>query len=287
MHYGFLMPWSQQNEWNSWNYPWYLGSEIENNYRFYAKLRSSLFPYLYYSAFVAHRDGVPMLRPLALLYGDNTDRYDRAKNAYMLGDSLLVGAFDMNLSLPEGKWIDYFTGDVYEGGKDIFYNRPDGIGGALFVKAGSVTVTMTPQNYLLEREHEYIINLYPSEEGASTAIYEDDGYTYDYESGGYALTEIISSGKSETALTLMVKKRVGDYSGRPNNGHNETFNSIPKISPICTPRDLKVVVHGTRLESVSLDGEDIAFSFDGKNSEFMLDGNRRDKDANFTLRLAR
>ena len=35
------------------------------------------------------------------------ERYDQTANLYMLGDSLLVGAFDMNLSLPEGKWIDY------------------------------------------------------------------------------------------------------------------------------------------------------------------------------------
>ena len=283
MHYGFLMPWTQQNEWNSWNYPWYLGSEIENNYRFYAKLRSSLFPYLYYSAFIAHKDGIPMLRPLVLLHGDTTDRYDGVKNAYMLGDSLFVGAFDMNLSLPEGKWIDYFTGDVYEGGKDIFYNCPDGIGGALFVKAGSVIVTMTPQNYILEREHEYIVNLYPSEEGGETSIYEDDGYTYDYENGGYALTKIISSGISASALTLTVKAREGSFEGRPNNGHNMTSNSIPKISPISKAGDLKIVIHGARPESVTLDGENIPFDFDGESSLFTLDASYRDRDVDFRI----
>lgn len=287
MHYGFLMPWTQQNEWNSWNYPWYLGRELENNYRFYAKLRSSLFPYIYYSAFLAHRDGVPMLRPLLLIHGDSTDRYDGVKNAYMLGDSLLVGAFDMNIPLPEGKWIDYFTGDAYDGGRDIYYNCPQGIGGALFVKAGAVIVTMTPQDYLLEREHEYIVNLYPSKEGGSTSIYEDDGYTYDYETGGYALTEIISSGKAADTLTLTVRARTGGYEGRLDNGHCETMNSIPKISPISAPRDLKIVVHGTRLESLSLGKEEIPFSFDGKNSEFTLCAENRDKDAVFTLRFAK
>lgn len=270
MHYGFLMPWTQQNNWNSWNYPWYLGEELRENCRFYSKMRSSLFPYLYYTSYKAYADGTPMLRPLAFIY-ENDRRFDNIKNAYMLGDSLYVGAFNMHLSLPEGRWIDYFTGEVYEGGNDINYKRPDGIGGALFVKDGSVIVTMTPQRYLLEREHEYIINLYPSECAGSTVIYEDDGYTYEYQSGGYAVTEITSSGISDSKLTLTVGKRVGGFDGKPDNGHNILNNSIPSIKPMPAISDIKVIIHGAHPKHITLDGVELPYTSAAGKCEFTVD----------------
>lgn len=284
MHYGFLMPWTQQNNWNSWSYPWYLGDELMNIYRFYSKLRSSLFPYIYYTAYQAHKDGVPMLRPLSLVYGES-NRFDNVKNCYMLGDSLFVGAFDMHLSLPDGKWVDYFTGDVYEGGKDIDYVTPEGIGGALFVKSGAVIVTMTPQSYIMERDHEYIINVYPSEREGETAIYEDDGYTYDYESGGCALTRINSSGVRNGSLTLCIDKRVGGFEGRPNNGHSITSNSIPKIEASKPLGELKVVIHGAHISRATLNGKEIKTSVCGEDTELRVCADSRVDGAKIVLEL--
>ncbi|MBQ7344356.1 MAG: glycoside hydrolase family 31 protein [Clostridia bacterium] len=274
MHYGFLMPWTQQNNWAYWNYPWYLGEELLERYRFYSKLRSSLFPYLYYAAYQAHRDGVPMLRPLSMLYPE-TDRYDSKKNEYMLGDSLLVGAFDMHISLPEGRWTDYFTGETYEGGGEIEYTPPKGIGGALLVKEGALIVTMRPQKYLLEREHEYTVNIYPSAESGETYIYEDDGYTFDYETGGCALTKIHSSGIKDSTLTLTVSKREGSYDGRPDNGHDIRSNSIPRIEGIKPEGDLTVAVRGVRIREVRLEGEAIEFTSDNIDSFFTVQETRR------------
>ena len=285
MHYGFLMPWTQQNNWNSWNYPWYLGEELKEIYKSYSLMRSSLFPYLYYMSFIAHRDGVPMLRPLPLVYSD-TDKFDNVKNAYMLGDSLYVGVFDMNLTLPEGEWIDYFTGESIVGGRSIKYMPPERIGGALFVKSGAIIVTMTPQRYLTEREHEYVINLYPSSEQGSTAIYEDDGYTYDYQMGGYALTEIISSGIKNSELTLTIGERQGSFDGRTDNRHDIANNSIPKICSVGALRDIKVVVHGKIPASITLCGQDVSITtIDGK-CEFIVKATERVGGAlNYVLRF--
>ena len=46
---------------------------------------------------------------------------------------------------------------------------------------------MKPQKYVLEKQHDYIINLYPGGDSAF-CLYEDDGFTYDYQDGKYAQT---------------------------------------------------------------------------------------------------
>ncbi len=266
IHYCFLSPWAQQNFWNAWNYPWYLDEELKSRFVFYDRLRSAIFPYIYYTAHQANVEGTPMLRPLPLVY--ENECYDNVNNAYMLGDNLFVGAFDMHFPLPAGEWIDYFTGELYEGGREIDYEPKGLASGALFVKNGAVLVTMKPQKYILEKDHEYIVNLYPAKEAGKSAIYEDDGFTFDYENGGFALTKITSSGIQNGSLTLTVGKREGDFAGRPENGHNLRQNSIPEIKGIRPLSDLKVVIRGKTPKSITLAGERISFEFDGKDASF-------------------
>lgn len=263
LHYGFLLPWSQYFCWANWNYPWYMGEELENMIRWYSKLRSSLFPYLYSMAHKAYKTALPMMRPLPLMFED-TDRFDDVKNAYMLGDSLYVGVFDMNLKLPQGKWVDYFTGDIYEG--DITYTIPEGKGGALFVRAGSVLVTMKPQKYILEKEHDYIIQVYPGGNGSFTLV-EDDGFTYDYEKGLCAQT-LIETTETDSSLDLLIHPRQGDYTGRPDNGHDILINSIPEIKGILPERDMQVELHGAKPASIVCDGMSIPFEYDGQKATF-------------------
>lgn len=251
IHYGFLTPWSQYFCWANWKYPWFLRPEEEEMIRFYAKLRSSLFPYLYTMAHQAYETGLPMLRPLSLMYED-TDRFDHVKNAYMLGDSLYVGAFDMHLTLPDGDWIDYFTGKVYHG--EIDYEIPADRGGALFVRAGSVLVTMEPQKYILEKAHDYRIEVFQGGCGSFT-LYEDDGFSYDYRDGKYAATTIDYTGD-----TLIVHRRTGDYPGKPDNGHSLLHNSIPRVAAMEPVRDMMVLLHGSAPKSVTLDGAPVDFT---------------------------
>ncbi len=246
LHYGFLLPWTQQNGWANWQYPWFLKEEREEMIRFYAKLRSSLIPYIYSMAHVAAETGLPILRPLPLMY-EETDRFDHTDNLYMLGDSLLVGAFDMHFELPDGVWIDWFTGKEYSGAVD--YEIPEGRGGAFFVKKGSVIVTMEPQKYILEKEHDYRIEVYPGTAGSFT-LYEDDGFTFDYMEGKLAKTEIFLSEETAEGFTVTVKKREGSFGGRPDNGHNHFENSIPKIDGIKPVRDMQVVLHTSNVKEI-------------------------------------
>ena len=167
----------------------------------------------------------------------------------------------MHIPLPEGRWVDYFTGDIYEGDTDIDYTTPEGIGGALFVRSGDIIVTMKPQRYILERAHQYRIDLFPDTRASSYELYEDDGFTEDYKKGGYAKTRIESSGVKDGRVTLTVYPRTGDFAGRPDNGHDIMKNSIPKIPPMLPQGDMDVVIHTKKaVSAVSLNGTPITFT---------------------------
>lgn len=265
IHYGFLQSWSQINGWAGYKLPWYLPANLEQMVKSYSELRSSLFPYIYGTAHNASVTGIPILRPLPLVYEDK-EEFDSVTNAYMLGDSLYVGAFNMDLLLPDGEWIDYFTGKKYTG--SVKYEIPEGRGGALFAKAGSIIATMTPQLYINEREPEYIIKVFPGG-NAEYKLYEDDRYTYDYEVGGYAETPFTLADSGDKC-TLTVGKREGSFCGRPNNGSNIFENSIPKIVGISPVRDMKISVYGTA-KAITKCGTPVDFTVTDGYTEFTLE----------------
>ena len=266
IHYAFLSTWTQLCSWAYYFHPWFLPPENERMIKNYSVLRSTLFPYLYSMAHTANVSGIPVMRPLPMLYGE-TERFDDVHNAYMLGDSLYVGAFDMHLKLPKGEWVDYFTGKTYQG--DVEYEISDGYAGALLVKKGSVFATMQPQNYILEKEHDYVIRVYTGGDGAFS-LYEDDAFTYDYEKGGYAETRFTWT-EQENKGTLGVYRREGSFDGRPNNGHDLINNAIPKIEGIKPVRDMTVRIYGKTPTSIRLGGQAIPFTVCEGYTEFTLD----------------
>lgn len=267
MHYAFLLTWTQLLCWANWQYPWYLKAEREEMFRSYALLRSSLFPHIYAAAHRAACTGYPVVRPLPLAYPD-TDRFDGVLNAYMLGDSLYVAAFDMNLDLPDGRWYDYFDDRrIYEG--KVIYERPEGRGGALLAKAGSVVVTMAPQQYILEKEHDYILRVYPGGDGEAI-LYEDDNHTYGYLDGEYATTKITLADGGDVGYTLTVGMRRGSFRGRPDNGHDHIKNSIPRIDPIAPVRDMKVYLAGRLPTAVTLNGDDVSVVIEDGHATFTV-----------------
>lgn len=265
IHYGFLQSWSQVNSWASYRYPWYYEKKMFEMFKSYSLLRSSLFPYIYSTAYKAYKTGVPILRPLVLAYEDDVS-FDDVQNAYMLGDDLYVGAFDMNLTLPQGKWVDYFTGKVYEG--DIHYEIPEGKGGALFARAGSIIGTMKPQLYINECEHEYVIKVFPGGD-ARFELYEDDGFSLGYENGEGATT-LFEMNNNTDGFDFTVNMREGSFDGRPDNGHDILNNSIPKIDGMKPVRDIEIEIHDSRVKSVMIDGIDVDHSRDGDVLRFIV-----------------
>ena len=202
IHFGFLQPWSQLNSWNYFRHPWLLEDENKEVFREYDKLRYSLFPYLYTAAHQAYETGMPMMRALPLVYSADPQVHELL-NEYMLGDSLLVGSFlekaerqhdgrTVNMYLPEGDWYDWFSGAYYEGGQWIFYEVPQGKGGALFVKAGSAVPMIESGKNIGEKPFDkYIVRVWTDQKGSALGLlYEDDGVSFGYQKGEYRITKL-------------------------------------------------------------------------------------------------
>src|SRR5262249_47212815 len=77
------------------------------NYRAFARLHVSLFPYLYSYAKVAADTGVPIIRPLVLMNQRDPNTY-WLENAYLFGNELLVAPIlvgnskERDIYLPRG-----------------------------------------------------------------------------------------------------------------------------------------------------------------------------------------
>ena len=238
IHFGFLLPWAQLNSWNYWRHPWYQGEELEGVFREYARLRYSLLPYLYSCAWESSRTGVPMLRAMPIDYGDDLVTHALMRQ-YMLGPSLLVGAYTDRVYVPSGRWYDVWTGAGVEGGQWYTPDIPEDRGGPLLVRAGSILPFGPGIDYVGQRAEEKLtLHVYAGADGEFT-LYEDDGVSYEYEEGALRTTRIVLNSEVEgTQLQVF-----------PAEG---TCASVPDV------RDLVLVLHGLgRTFGVTVDGEPV------------------------------
>ncbi len=100
--------------------PWHF-PEISHLIRHFWKLRYRLIPYIVRQSEITVRSGMPVLRAMLLHYPD--DRTCRQiDDQYFFGEDMLVAPV-MNaesirdIYLPEGTWIHFFTGEIFEGSR--------------------------------------------------------------------------------------------------------------------------------------------------------------------------
>lgn len=119
--FGLLSSHSRLHGSQSYRVPWLFDEESVEALRFFTKLKCRLMPYLFDAARQAHTSGIPMMRPMLLEFPDDpaSDTLDRQ---YMLGESLLVAPVfsdegTVDYYLPSGRWTNFLSGDVVEGGR--------------------------------------------------------------------------------------------------------------------------------------------------------------------------
>ena len=213
IHFGFLQPWSQILCWHQYNQPWFLPDATQEVFKFYARLRYRLLPYLYSMAHVANRTGLPVMRAMPLVIPDDP-RSDALLHQYMLGEWLLTCAYDEVIYLPEGRWIDYWTGKEFEGPMELRYIPPSDRGGPLFIKAGAIIPVWPDLDFIGQHPIESVgLEIFPSGVSEFT-LYEDDGETEAYRRGEVVTTKITCDSGEEN-LTITIAPREGWYEGMP------------------------------------------------------------------------
>jgi len=239
IHFGFLQTWAQQNNWDYWYQPWYLEDVHTAAYRQYGQLRYKLLPYLYSTAAEAALTGYPVMRAMSMVYPEDP-AWDASLGQYMLGDFLLVSAFSKEVRLPEGLWIDFWSGKRTNGPATLPVQVTDTRGGALMVKSGAMIPTWPPCDHVEKGwSPEVGLLVYPAARSTFT-LYEDDGQSLGYRKGEFARTPLTCETAGKT-VKLTIGGREGSFAGMP------------------ATRDFIATIHlPVRPQTVTLDGAAVA-----------------------------
>jgi alpha-D-xyloside xylohydrolase len=210
------------------------GDRIYDAIEKYINLRYYLLPYIYAASWDVTTNQSTMMRALVMDFANDKDALD-INNEFMFGKSLLVcpvttpmyskivvhgidttkvGNFSKIKSeevyLPKGTdWIDFWTGEKFEGGQTITKETPIDII-PLFVKTGSILPIGPKVQYATEKKWDILeIRIYPGADGEFT-LYEDENDNYNYEKGAYS-TITFTWDNAKKKLTIGDRK--GSFTG--------------------------------------------------------------------------
>jgi len=194
--------------------PWSYGERVEEISRNYMKLRYRLLPYIYSLFYEASQNGMPLNRSLAFDYPFDQKIYDgKYQNQYFFGPALLVIPAESNKDLvktylPEGNWFDFYTDKPFGGSQEMVAEAPIDVL-PVFVRGSSI-LPMRPNagRNSADTGDTLELHVYAGNTASAFEFYEDDGRTYDYEQGTFALRKIEYD---PTARTLTLQPQVGTY----------------------------------------------------------------------------
>lgn len=167
--------------------PWDFDDETLAIYRKFAKLHTSLFPYIYDAAHEAARSGMPIIRSMVLAF-QNDPAAAAHRYQYMFGSDLLVAPMyqpgtHRAVYLPRqpdgGEWLDYWSDKKFAGGQTIEVEAPlDQM--PLFVRAGAIIPmlpdeidTLIPRNAGMSKDvvaidDRRVLQVWPGPDGSIT-----------------------------------------------------------------------------------------------------------------------
>lgn len=189
------------------------------------QLRYRLMPYIYTLAAKVWRDDYTMLRLLAFDFPQD-DKAKEIDDQFLFGSSLMVCPVTQpmyydkesrpiesknktrEVYLPEGTdWYDFWTEKYYRGGQTITADAPIDII-PVYVKAGSIIPMTVSMEYVDEIPDVTIeVRIYSGRD-TEYELYEDEGNSYRYEKGEYAITKMIWS---EERRELKISEPVGSF----------------------------------------------------------------------------
>ncbi len=248
------------------------------------KLRYALVPYIYNAARENYDTGVAMSRPMYYEYPESSEAYDFRQQFFFGNDIIatavtepvdsVTGLADRTMWFPEGKWYDYATGEMIDGGRTVTlqYTLDEN---PFYVKAGAI-LPMNADNVvsLQQPSDTLVLTFIPGGDG-ELRHYEDDGISRDYDNNH--ATTVVSKTTSGNKVKVRIAAREGKYEGAPDrrgyqlrfpamlppssvtvNGENAVYSRFPEngqwgydarslqpvvyIGPSDVDRDLEIVL---------------------------------------------
>jgi alpha-D-xyloside xylohydrolase len=213
-------------------YPWGYDKDAEENFRFYARLHTRLFPYIYTYAKESSESGLPIIRPLVLMHHDDP-RTHTTGDTYLFGNEFLVApvirptqqgqATERSVYLPHGAWHDYWTQERHMGGQEITYRSADQQQFPLFVREGAIVpMLLAEAETLCDANYVGSSSIQTADEGLWFLIYPAgvssfivyDGTSIRCEGSGVQRTLTLSS----TARTVILKIFTDEPAGVTHDG---------------------------------------------------------------------
>jgi alpha-D-xyloside xylohydrolase len=250
------------------------GDKIYDAIEKFINLRYYLLPYVYTTSWDVTANQSTMMRALVMDFANDKDALD-INNEYMFGKSLLVcpvttpmyskivvygndttkvGEFSKIKSeevyLPKGTdWIDFWTGEKYDGGQTIHKEAPIDIM-PLYAKAGSIIPIGPKVQYATEKKWDNLeIRIYPGADGEFT-LYEDENDNYNYEKGVYST---ITFKWDDAKKTLTISDRNGSFPGmisqrkfnivRVSKNNGIGITPVEKFDKVVTYKGKKVMIN--------------------------------------------
>ena len=271
-------------------YPHALGEPATSINRMYLKLKSELMPYTYSFAREVV-DGMPLIRAMFLDYPNEYTYGTATRYQYMYGTDFLVAPVYQNtkadkegndirngIYLPEGTWIDYFSGERYEGNR-ILSNFDTPVWKLpVFVKNGAIIPMTQPNNNVSEIDPSLrIYEFYPNRHTA-TVEYDDDGVTEAYRQEKSVSTLIESNVDAKNRVTITIHPTAGSFDGFVKDKKTELRINVTEKPKKLTARINNKKVKLTEVSTAAelLNGENVFWyeetpnlnKFATKGSEF-------------------
>lgn len=182
--------------------PWRFGEPYLSIYRKYVKLRYKFIPYLYDLFRECEQTGMPIMRPLVLMY-EKDENVRGLNDEFMIGKDILVapvveqGKTRRMVYLPEGEWYDYFTGEKIKGGVWFIREAPLDVC-PMYIRSGAILPTFAPQSYIGEIDNDETLYLEVYGNNGKYVHYQDNGTDFEYLDGAYNEYEIVNDGGNVT-----------------------------------------------------------------------------------------
>ncbi len=171
--------------------PWTYGEEVTEIARNYVSLRYKLLPYIYSTFYEATQNGMPVVRSLAIENTFDPKVYNGAyQNQFLQGQSILVcptesGKEFEKIYLPKGNWYNLYNDEKSAGNKELVVELslsklP------VYVKESSIIPMQSLVQTTADKPSDTLmLHLYKGSVPNSFVYYEDDGKSFNYETGAF------------------------------------------------------------------------------------------------------
>ncbi len=200
--------------------PWAFDEDVTDVVRKFIELRYQLLPYLYTAFWNLVDHGTPLLKSLVMFDQEDHQTHYRT-DEFIFGDKILVcpiqepNAKGRRMYIPHGKWYNYWTDELVEGGKEKWVDAEiDSM--PLFVLEGAVIPKFPVQQYVDEKKiDEVTLDIYYKEGKERSQLFDDAHDGYDYTKGRYSLRTFKLTGKPNELILQQHKE--GKYITTYNN----------------------------------------------------------------------